>query len=75
MYLSYLKQTELTPQDCMCTVAEWTQWINIPILDFTQQMIVRSRAQILATTQVGQPSRSPSGEDKLVAALLCTWRR
>ena len=40
------------------------------LLDYISRMIVRSRYQIQTRTQVGQPSRSHSGEDKLVATLL-----
>ena len=34
--------------------------------------LTRAGAQIYPVAQVGQPIRSPSGEDKLVAAILLT---
>ena len=39
-------------------------------LRFISRMMVRLRVQITPRTHVGQPSHLPSGEDKLVAALI-----
>ena len=36
-------------------------------------LIVKSRVQIMGRTRVSQPSHSPSGKDKLVAAILWKW--
>ena len=51
-------------------------WPNVINSQVTSQVIVHEvEGSIPPRTQVSQPIRSPSTEDKLVAALVLGWRK